>query len=336
MRWCLVAVLGGIAVTAPLHAQAPVTVLGVVLTETGRPLEGALVELGPRPTARRVETDSAGRFRFDRVARGRQLLRVLQIGYQAEERELEIGESVVELTVVMRRLPFALDTLRVTAQETRVFGTVISREPFQPVAGANVSLMGTRHRAVTAASGQFEFRPLREGAYVVFAGAAGLLSRFITLFVPADSAVEVAAVLDSQSAPGARRRAQMMAEFSQRSRWLGANSALIPRQELAGHERQGVADALQYSVSFLKKGLYLDPDFSCVYENGLPKPGAHPNLYMAGEIEAVEVYTARGEYTNTLASRWPRGFPCGNPERAARAARSGRDVVTAIVIWTRR
>jgi hypothetical protein len=146
----------------------------------------------------------------------------------------------------------------------------------------------------------------------VFANRAGFQTSMLAVTVAADSATEIALLLDSVSAPGGKRYAMPMAEFQSRSRWIGTNSALIARQELAGRENMGVGDALRYSLSYLRKGLVLDDAIACVYINGLPSPMTVANDIRVGDVEAIEVYGLRSDYTNTLGRRWPGKAPCGN------------------------
>jgi hypothetical protein len=160
--------------------------------------------------------------------------------------------------------------------------------------------------------------------------------------------------MDSISAPGGKRYAMPMAEFQSRSRWIGTNSALIARQELAGRENMGVGDALRFSLSYLRKGLVLDDAIACIYINGLPSPMTVANDIRVGDVEAIEVYGLRADYTNTLARRWPDKAPCGNSALERRRLPGGHSspatglqsgthytrapmdrFVRAVVIWLR-
>jgi hypothetical protein len=280
------------------------------------------VQLDPEGTRRQAVSDSAGRFRFDRVGRGAHRLRVLQVGYEPTERDIEVGDAGVEVSITMRRLPFALDTARIVAHQTGVFGTIIARAAFLPVPQATVSLMKVRGSQTTGPDGRFEFMNLREGAYVVYARAPRFLPRILSIFVPADSAVELAVTLDSMSAPRAKRLALPLAEFDTRVKFMArSRAALVPRQELAGHENRGVGDALRYSLSFMKTGLVLDDGIACLFVNGRPRPAAIANDYDVSQVESVEVYGLRADWSQTL--RWSSGVPCGRPEVGTRAVPGG-------------
>lgn len=335
---CLLLVGACLASTTPIaraDAQAtPGTVSGVVTDQDGRPLVDALVILDPATTPRQATTTADGRFRFTRVSRGRHELRVLRLRFQAQERTIELGAEGVDITVALQPVSSTLDTLRVVARRTGVLGTVIDRVPFLPLSDARVTVMGTRHAVVTGPDGRFDLPMVPEGGNVLFVKREDFQPRLFSVITRADSAVELAVLLDSLSAPGGRRLAMPFAEFELRGRWIGANSALVPGRELAGHEEQSLGDALRYSLSFLRKGLLIDDAVTCIYVNGVPRPLSVVNDYRAGDVEAVEVYGQNADLTRTLARRWPRYQICGNPN--VRRRYHGRNVASAVVIWLRR
>jgi hypothetical protein len=122
---------------------------------------------------------------------------------------------------------------------------------------------------------------------------------------------------------------------------------------MKGHEGLSLADALRYAPSFLRKGFLLNDAVTCIYIDGLPQPLVTANQISAADVEAVEVYGLRSDYTGTVASRWPPGASCGDPgaPRPARIVRggssafanarsrrgSGHDTyVRALVVWLKR
>lgn len=313
---------------------APGTISGIVTDPGGRPLGDALVVLDPAANPRQATTGADGRFRFTRVARGRHELRVLRLRYQAHGRTIELGAEGVDISMTLQPVSGTLDTLRVVARRTGVFGTVIDRMSFQSLSGARVAVTGTRHAVVAGSDGRFDLPMLPEGGHVLFVKQDGFQPRLFSVITRADSAIEIAVLLDSISAPGGRRFAMPLAEFEQRGRWMGALAALVPGREFAGHEQQAVGDALRYSLSFLRKGLLIDDAVTCVYVNGIPRPLSVVNDFTAGYVEAIEVYGQNADVTQTLARRWPRGQICGNPN--VRRRYHGRNVAAAVVIWLKR
>lgn len=312
------AVITGTLTPSRAAAQAqPGTLSGVVRNEAGRALENALVVLNPETSARRADTDTEGRFKFDRIGAGTYELRVLLVGYEPAERTLQVGAEGLELTIVLRRVAFALDTLRVVARETGVLGVVVTRESFAPVNKATVRVMATRSSATTGPDGKFTILGLKPGGYVVFAKAPDRLPATIPVVVPADSAVELLFSMPSISAPGSKRLVTPLANFETRVQYaLRSRSALVPRQELLG-KATTVGSALRYAATFARIGLRLT-DGACIYVNGEPRPLMTANDIRVADVDRVEVYGQRAFGTQfTGLSPWPAYAPCGNPDGTA-------------------
>jgi hypothetical protein len=328
-------------------AQAtPGTIAGVVRSETGAPLADVLLVLDPDGAARRAETDTTGRFRFDRVGPGAHGLRVIHIGYAAVDTTLQVERAGLDVTFVLRQSRTYLDTLHVVARETGVYGTVVAGEAFTPIARATVTIMRTNRKAVTDSTGKFTLLGLAPGGHVVYATAPDRLPATLPVVVPRDTAVEVLVSMPSTSAPGAKRLALPLADFATRVRFASlSRSALVPWQEIAGRG-PSLGTALRYSPSFLRTGLRLD-DAACVYVDGFPRPLLTVYDIDPADVETVEVYGVGAILAGQLPP-WPRFVPCGNPhgtaeERATprvglqRGANSGRPVPTSnvavVVIW---
>ncbi|HEX7123958.1 MAG TPA: carboxypeptidase regulatory-like domain-containing protein [Gemmatimonadaceae bacterium] len=325
-----VILLVAVAMLAPRMVLAQSgTLSGVVRTEDGAPIQNALVVLDPEGERRTADTDEQGRFRFDRVAVGEHDLRVVRLGYRPDDRRVRVETGGLEITIVLQRLPTALDTLRVVARETGVFGMVVEQETFNPIANAAVTVMRTSARARTGPNGQFTLFGLEPGSYVVWASASGRLPTTISVVVPKDSAVELLLSLIPLSAPGARRLAQPLADFEVRTRTASrTSSALVPRQEVVAHGNN-LGLALRYAPSFLRAGLRFD-EAACLYVNGEPRPGLTVYDIDPNEVAMVELYAPRAFLSRERLREWPRGIPCGSP--GARVFPGG-DRVSAIVVW---
>lgn len=355
----LVAIPGASAWSSTAAAQTPGILSGVVRDAQQRPIENALVALDPNTDNQRVtRTDSTGRFRFDRVARGAHELAIAWIGYRTVVRMIEMPDAGLELEIALEQNITAMDTLRVAARRTGIFGTVIARDGFRPLGGAEVQVIGINATRRTGNDGQFELGQVGPGSHVVYVKRNGYLSRMLSVVVPRDSAVELALVLDASSAEADRRYAQFLGEFDRRRRWMtGGNATLVSRHELAGRSGLTLWDALRYSESFLVKGLVLD-DQACIYMDGQFMSGMTAKDIGMDQIEAVEVYGTGADYTNTVTQRHnnaprrlPPGAMCGNsPPRdlsdatpmeqrvldPRRGPRANPARVEAIVIWRRR
>ncbi len=104
-------------VVPPAPAQTDATIAGRVVSKASTaPLTGAEVLLAPGN--RRLVSDSAGRFRFDRVAPGNVTLIVRLIGFLPDSNYLEVrANEDVDVVVELRQSAQALDTVRVAGRE---------------------------------------------------------------------------------------------------------------------------------------------------------------------------------------------------------------------------
>jgi hypothetical protein len=330
-------------------AQQRTTVAGTVRGSDGRPLEGATVVLDPDDNATRTGSDAGGRFRLPNVLNGRHVLRTVRVGYQFNERQLDLQGGTVDIEIVLERFT-QLDTVPVLATRTGVFGKILNPD-ISPIAGASIDVLGARVRAASAADGSFNFPAVKEGAYIVSIDRKGYASRLLSIFVPHDGGVELAAVLvPSDEGTQSKRYASVLTEFESRVRLRNMRAALVPRHAFAGRYGMMLGDALRYTSAFLNTHLVLD-DEACLFVDGQPKPTLTAWNYSAADVEAVEVYGDRGDQSSTLLSRWPPGMPCGAGSntvprssskfglqpggvRSGRTSRSNR--VAAIVIWLKR
>ena len=350
-----------LAWSAPAQPQqAARSLTGVVRDARGQALAEMLVVLDASTTSQRVtRSDSAGSFRFEGVSRGPHELAVAGIGYRTDVRRVDMPDGTLELTIVLQEIVSTIDTVRVEARRTGIFGTVIARAGFQPLEKAEVSVMGMNARRTTALDGRFEFGQVGRGSHVVFVKRPGYQGRMLSVLVPVDSAVELALVLDPTSGDPDRRLAILLQEFDSRRRWMvSSNAALVSRHELAGRGGMSLFDALRYSPTFLVKGLVLDEE-ACLYVDGQFKQMMTALDIDAASVEAVEVYGTGADITGTvtfrhgeLPSRLPMGSYCGTSARPngvrqgtpldqrfmnfGTGPRSNRARVEAVVVWLRR
>jgi hypothetical protein len=95
-------------------AQTGSTIAGVVLDETGRPIEGADVYAFPEKN--RAKSDSAGKFSIPNLPSGYYHVRVRRIGFRPTELTTELGSNgKVDLKIEMAVRPAMLDSVIVQA-----------------------------------------------------------------------------------------------------------------------------------------------------------------------------------------------------------------------------
>lgn len=288
----LVLFVAGFAPRLLLSQVRPRAISGVVRDSTGRPLGGAGIALDPNGSPRVTRADDQGRFLFENVAPGTYSLRVTWIGYQPENRIIEVTEPGLHVNVVLTALPRRLDTLKVVARRTGIFGTVISNVSKKPVDRASVEVMGTRHRATSAADGSFSFPEVVEGGYVLVLRRNAFSTRMISVAVPSGGAVEVSAVLDSLVTRSAAlfegRLRDMEFRIHRRDR---NSSAVISRQELSLLQDAQLNESLQYAPSIYSRGLIVRNAPVCsFYVDGRPETFLTLEDFRPSDIDMLEVY----------------------------------------------
>jgi len=169
--------------TTSVGAQVPVpppgALAGIVRDAAGNPLPGVTVSLvGETPSTR---TDSAGVFLLRDVPAGGHTALFRRIGLQSVERRWTARSSVtVEIEVTMAPIARRLNRVVVEAPSdsrrrgTSSIGGTVADSAGHPINGADVRVLGTGLSTVTDESGQFEFRSLAAGSYIVRVRRQGL------------------------------------------------------------------------------------------------------------------------------------------------------------------
>ncbi len=294
--WVAALVLGLALGPVGAQAQGPTSTLtGVVRDTTGLPLTNVVVALDPGGDIRATRTDSAGRFRFDRVRRGVHALRATWLGYRPEDRSIDVAEAVVQLEIVLVPLPYQLDTLEIRARRSGIEGTVLSHASFRPIADAEAEALGTRYKKRTGADGRFDLPELGEGAYAIEARHDGYKTRVISAAVAREGATEVAITLDTLTTKAEKIAEHLMRDMESRIHWRSmANSAIVGRQELASMHDQSLETALRYAPSVLVKGLVTGTLNVCnIVVDGRPDIIRRLGDFRADEVSMVEVYGVR-------------------------------------------
>jgi Carboxypeptidase regulatory-like domain len=273
-----------------------VTLTGIVRDAAGRVLPGAAVVIDPddNPIATRTSTD--GRFRIERIQRGRHRLRVSWIGYSPDERDIDLNESAVSVEIVLEPLAYQLDTLDIIARRGGIIGRALTRVGLAPVNGVSIEVLGTRWRLRTGEDGRFEFPEIPEGGYVVQVRRDGYKTRTISAAVPPSGAVEVVAALDSIASDRDKRFENRLRDMEGRLHRRTVNtSAIIARQELLIRPGILLDEALRYAPSGIGKGLILLSAFVCViYVDGVEDRFARLKDFRAEDVSMIEVYSASG------------------------------------------
>lgn len=178
----VVLLTSGGAETAQVPAPtlvSPGTLAGVVRDAAGAPLPDVNVNLVGESAATR--TDSTGAFTLRGLQPGGHTAVFRRIGYQSVEYRWTVRSAVtLQIAVSMTPIARRLDRVVVEAPSdsrrrgTSSIGGTVFDSTAKPVAGADVRLLGSGLSTVTAADGQFEFRSLAAGSYIVRVRHEGL------------------------------------------------------------------------------------------------------------------------------------------------------------------
>lgn len=270
----------------------------------------------------RARTGDDGRYRIDRVPVGGHEFQVVRIGFRPHRSRITVSESGAAVDVTLEHAPILLDTIAVRVSRTGIHGIVTTRgisllphEP-RPLRGAIIEVLDTPYRTTTGADGRFSIGAAREGAYSLLVRVDRYQSRVVPAYVPPDGGVEMNIVVDSTIADWQRREDTELREISRRIRMANNPSAFVSAAELAVPEGTTLKVALREAPSTLSRGLLVRDDFSCVYVDGVPRPGMTVGDFLAEDVHAVEVYgvDAKG-VTQIPLQRWQMGTFCGTGTR---------------------
>jgi len=349
VRW--VGVAAAIVLPGLLLAQDSTgTIAGIVRDELGQPVRNALVVIDAESeTAQRTRTNAEGRFRFLDIRVGRRDVQVVRLGFAPHREWIEVTAAGIEITVEMRRAPVLLDTVAVRAARPGLYGTVSTRgmellphEP-RPLRGVIVEVIDQPYRATTDADGRFSLERLGEGAYSLLVRLDRYQTRMVPVYVPPEGGVDISVVLDSTIADWQRRDDYQLREISHRMREAINPSALVGLHELVSPEGTTLAEALRVAPSALSRGLLVRNDVTCIYVNGLPRPGMVASDILASDVQAVEVYgtmfRGRSQFTQAPEIPWPLGTFCGTGTAQGPSRNAGLgvsyNIVRVLVVWTK-
>ncbi|MGH7617146.1 MAG: carboxypeptidase regulatory-like domain-containing protein [Gemmatimonadaceae bacterium] len=328
VRW--LAIVSALLLTFPASRGAAQQISGIVRDATSSaPLVGAIVSLGPATDERTARTDANGSFSFSKVPAGTYALLVRRLGYEPSRTSVDVP-ATRPVDVGLERV-VSLDTVRVRAAGQGIYGAVGTSRDLRPL-HASIQILGASSgRLSSDSTGHFFAAVKTPGPYLVRATADGYVAQTVSVTVQANEGVEVALLLDSATGPVAHGLEMAYADFNSRLLQRGLESALVPRTDLTRYGAEGtLVSSLISSPSFARRGLRFGTT-ACVFVDGRPMPGFSLNTYAPAEIEMVEIYGMKADYSLTLARRWPRAGICGDTGRPPTAG--GNEVVRWVVIW---
>jgi hypothetical protein len=257
-------------------------IVGVVVDTLGRPVNGATVYIDNRK--RQVVAGEDGTFRFGAVDGVTTDAAVRGIGYYPQTKTIQIsgdGASVV-FTLVPRVTQ--LRTVVMRAARTGISG-VISDLDLLPIAGAEITAMGSTWKIVkTDSLGRF-YADVKAGSYMVRVAMKDFLTQQVSVTIPPDSGREIALRLERGRNPRAARDAFAADAMRFRLSWRSTVwSKVYTREDIA---KMHISDP----VTIAKVGAIGPVDDDCnVIVNGGPNSVPLWSIDPS-EIELFEVYS---------------------------------------------
>ena len=324
----LALVAGSLAAPA-LQAQGRDRLTVYVYDEfDGAPLPQATIAFVLDDSLQRRFTDEEGRLIVRVPPQGRIEFEVRRIGYAPTTMAVTLPVPRNRLEITLTRAAATLARVEVTAGPS-VSGVVASSISQQPIAGAVVTILGSRARARTDSAGRFALPAEAQPTLTVSVSAKGFAPTLLADRLDAGESRELVILLDTISLVG-NRLYQNLDDRDERVRWRGTNAGAVGGRELRGTGARSLADAMRSSASVNAKGLIFD-DAACLFVDGDPRPGQTLASFPTEDAQLVEFYGAGDDVRGRLSNRWPRNQPCGTA--APRARNINRAVW--IVVWTR-
>lgn len=340
------AIVSVVAVARPAHAQAGGAIMGIVRGRDSMPVPDALVRVTHGNFTATARSWDDGSYAFNQLLPGTYELTVRRIGFASFSGHVEVGNRRISTDVHLAPVATTLEAVRVTAAFTGISGVVGEFALMQPLRGASVRLMGGKDTLITAADGRFVVPLSAGGSFALRVEQAGFVPKLVSITVPRGQHVEIAVLLDS-----AKKKVSdnyVYGELDLRMRAASARAGLIGRAELLTSDAPDLVKALQQSTSPNMKGLTASRT-SCVFIDGVARPGIPADAVRIDEVEFIELYPAETDYSNTLAKRWPPNSDCGTANYRSLGAsaldiqgsdfrRRDSDPHSAkyILIWTRK
>lgn len=316
MRGCG-AVLGALLLTSSVAAAQESLIRGVVRDSvTGEPLAGAMVELRHETFLRGALSNQRGEFRMFDVPRGDYRVTVRRIGFAAMQHALRTTGRDTSLVLPMHAIARELDTMRVNARGTAIYGVIGTAQGVRPLPGALVHVMGLGRSIATDSVGRFFIEIANPGTYLVRVAHAGYVHQLLSVEVSDERSTETSTLLDTLLR---RERGGMdgaWRDFDRRIVWRGPRSAIVTASELEEFDGYALSEALNKSASAFRRGLRIGTN-TCVFIDGRPRPGWPVDAFRIENVDAVELYGSGADGTNTLYIAWPNRMPCNIPQGGA-------------------
>ena len=290
--------------------QVSIGIDGRIVDEGARPIVGARVEL--MPGSRRVVSNEDGRFSFRNVEPGSYVVGAQRIGYEPSTARVEVTTSGSTTTIVLKTIPRILDSVRITERESpNRFSATVLDEGGHPVPDVAVTVEGISGTLRTDSSGHFIASKEVHGTVVIRMRKIGYAAYLgsIRMLATRDDTLRMSRLAQGLSAiqiteaSGFGRDTFAYKELDQRMRWRDHQSAVVSREELNELGRLNLCSGLSFTPTGSRYGAGRGCGNSCVILNGGSGVALPARAYYADQVEMVEYYPPRSDWSGSLAAR---------------------------------
>ena len=279
--------LPAVVVNAAPDPPGPRKIAGVVRDTGGIPISE--VEITIPALQRRILSQLDGSFRFENIPNGLYPVRARKLGYAPQIRSILVDSAGGSGAFALLPLPRALPPVIVSVSRGGLSG-IVGDTAFNPLAGADVRVLGHAETAKTDSLGGF-YIPIRPGKYNVSVRQPGFDFRVVSVTVPSDSGRRITVFLPPLSHVPTVREAHNLEDFDKRLDWrTDTHSRVYTRDDFKRMNVEWASDAVNIAYGALCRGRSCIVDKDCVaIVNGGPGTTEIGKLTV-DQIETMEVY----------------------------------------------
>jgi hypothetical protein len=316
------------AVAQPLR---PGVLVGRVLAASGGTVAQPVIRVSRGSTIHLEEGESDGDYRVEGIAVGKWQVSIRRQGFAPLVMEIEMPAAGLRRDFTLVESAGTLDSAILASGWTGVRGSVHDSRGNATLAGASLRLMGTESTASSDSTGRFAISLPAGKDYILRVGRTGYATRLVTGRIPSTGYAIVEVPLDTSDADG--RDYWIWRDLERRLKYATPRAARMTRAEIEATRAASLGSAIEAGPSVAGRGLVVSAA-SCLFVDGLPRPGATVDAIRASDVEFVEAYPEGTDLTRTLASRWPSNAVCGSGSMAQRPTDARREAHW-VVVWLR-
>lgn len=300
----------------------PRELVGQVLDSAGVPIDSAEVTI--EATRRSAFTGRDGVFRFDDVRPARYTIVARKIGYAPDVRRIAVAGGGASLTMRLNRIARGLPAVVTVATSSGLSG-VVSDTARQPLAGADVEVIGGPQGTTTDSTGNF-YLDVGPGRFMVRVTAEGFRPQRVSVTIPDGEGRRLAVWMTEGDDGAAARTAAAEYDLGQRLATRNAvYSRIFTREDLAKLNISDV-DRLATAGATRRVGQGCD----VILDGGPVKVPAW--TLDAADLEFVEVYPPRPRRQVSVVM----GMPGGSTSPTPTLSRTDDCNNVVVYAWLRR